>query len=73
MELTVKLRLREILKERGMTQAELAKISGVRTAAISELCNQMRTSIHIEHIRKVAQALEIRDMNQLIALEVVKE
>ena len=56
-----------------MTQAELAKISGVRTAAISELCNQIRTSIYIEHIRKVSQALGIHDMNQLIALEVVEE
>ena len=68
MGLTVKLRLRDILKERGITQAEFSKISGLRTAAVSELCNQMRTSIHIEHIRKVAEALDIRDMNELIAL-----
>ena len=68
MGLSVKVRLRELLKERGMTQAEFAKISGLRTAAVSELCNQMRTSIHVEHIRKVAEALDIRDMNELIAL-----
>ena len=68
MGLTVKVRLREILKERGMTQAEFAALSGLRTAAVSELCNQMRTSIHVEHIRKVAEALNIRDMNEIIAL-----
>ena len=73
MRLTVKVRLRELLKERGMTQAELAKISRLRTTAISKLCNQMRTSIYIEHTRKVAEALDIRDMNQLISLESVEK
>ena len=68
MGLIVKLRLKELLKERGLTQAEFSQLSGLRTAAVSELCNQMRTSIHVDHIRKVAEALDIRDMNQLLAL-----
>jgi transcriptional regulator with XRE-family HTH domain len=59
-------RLQQILKEKGMTQKQLADITKIRPAGISELCNNQRTGINREHLEKIATALNIQDINELI-------
>lgn len=61
-------KLTEILKERNMTQKELAELTEIRPAAISELANNQRRSINRDHIERVAKALNITDINDLITL-----
>lgn len=56
------------LAERNMTQKELAKITGIRPATISELCKNQRTSINRDHITKIAEALGIEDVRDIIEL-----
>lgn len=63
------IRLSEILKERGMTQKQLSELTGIRPAAISEICNNQRTSINREHIEKIADCLGILDVRDIIRLE----
>jgi putative transcriptional regulator len=67
MELTVK--LKEVLNERGMSQVELAKKTGLTRTVISELATNRRTSINREHITKVLQALEITDLNEMFEIK----
>lgn len=67
MHLTI--RLSEVLKERGMTQKQLSELTGIRPAAISEICNNQRTSINREHIEKIADCLGIQDVRDIIRLE----
>ncbi len=62
-------RLSDLLKERGMTQKQLSELTGIRPAAISEICNNQRTSINREHIEKIAHCLDIQDIRDLICLE----
>lgn len=64
----IEVRLNEVLRSRGITQTELMRISGVRQASISELANNMRTAINREHLEKIADALEIDDINELITI-----
>ncbi|AIM17288.1 DNA-binding protein [Bacillus sp. X1(2014)] len=59
-------RLTEVLKERGMTQKELAELTGIRAAGISELANNQRKSINREHLEKIAAVLNITDISELI-------
>lgn len=54
------------LAERNMTQKELAQMTGLRPAAISEICNNQRTTINRDHLTKIAEALGIEDVRQLI-------
>lgn len=61
-------KLTEILKERNMTQKELAELTEIRPAAISELANNQRRSINREHIERIAEALGIKDISELITL-----
>lgn len=58
----------ERLKENGITQKELAKATGIRAAAISEICNNQRTTINRVHLTKIADFLGISDINELLTL-----
>lgn len=65
-------KLREILKERGITQKELAQMTGIREAGISELANNSRTSLNKEHLIKVAEALGITKIEDLVQFQQVE-
>ncbi|MGM7641060.1 helix-turn-helix domain-containing protein [Neobacillus sp. C211] len=58
----------KILEERNMSIRQLSLLSGVRQAALNQLVNQQRQNINFSHIEKIAKALKINDMNQIIAL-----
>jgi putative transcriptional regulator len=67
LKLTVK--LKEVLKKRNMTQLELSKKAKVRQAAISELCRNERKEINLEQMERIAEALGISDIGELIQFE----
>jgi putative transcriptional regulator len=65
----LKTKLKEILKEREMTQSKLAELTGLRPNAISEITKNTRDSINREHIGKIAKALNIEDPNEILYFE----
>lgn len=62
----IRLKVRELLEERNITQKKLAQMSGVRESTISDIVRGTRTVINFEHLSKVAEALEVTDISQLI-------
>jgi transcriptional regulator with XRE-family HTH domain len=58
----------EALTARNMTRKHLAELTGIRPAAISEICGNQRTTINRDHLTKIADALEITDIRDLIEL-----
>ena len=67
----VKLRVKELLEEEGITQKKLAEKAGVRESTISDIVRGTRTVINFEHLGKIATALEISDIRKIIDLEKV--
>ena len=65
----VKLKVKELLEERNITQKKLAQISGIRESTISDIVRGTRTVINFEHLSKIAEALEIDNISQLINFE----
>ena len=65
----VKLKVKELLEERNITQKKLAQISGIRESSISDIVRGTRTVINFEHLSKIAEALEIDNISQLIDFE----
>jgi putative transcriptional regulator len=63
------IKLDKVLAGRNKTQKELAELTGIRPAAISELYNNQRKSINKEHLEKIAVALQITDIRELIVIE----
>lgn len=69
----VVIKIKELLIEKGITLRELSRLSDVRHAALSELANQKRLNVHIHHLARIADALDIDDMNQIIAFEKIED
>ncbi|GLI07356.1 hypothetical protein YDYSG_33860 [Paenibacillus tyrfis] len=65
----VRLRLKEIMEQRGLTQIQLSELSGVRQSAISEMSRNIREQISLIHLAKLADALNIDDINEFLVIE----
>ncbi|MEQ6049465.1 helix-turn-helix transcriptional regulator [Lysinibacillus capsici] len=65
----VRLKLKMILFERGITQKELAEKTGLRENVISEMVNNQRKTFNREQVAKVIQYLEITDMNEIFEIK----
>lgn len=66
--LEVKFKLKEILEERNITQKQLAQLSNVREATISEIVRGSRTVINFKHLSAIAEALDISQIEKLMVL-----
>ena len=65
----VRINIDRILEKNDLTQAELKEKTGVRQAAISQLSRGFVSRISIDHIERIANALEIDDISEIISLE----
>lgn len=54
----IKIQLRSRLEHMGMTQAELARLTGIRPSTICDLCNNNADFIKIDHLDKILEALK---------------
>ena len=70
MSYSIRIRLKELLDERGMKQKELAEKTSIRESTISDICRGSRTVMNFEHIAKIAEILGIKDISEIIELKV---
>lgn len=71
--IVVVLRIGEAIKKRGLTQKQVAEMTGLRPAAISQLARGFVDRLTLDHVAKIARALEITDIRELIDLELESE
>ncbi|MEK4509462.1 helix-turn-helix domain-containing protein [Paenibacillus sp. FSL K6-2524] len=71
--LILNIKLKEVLKKNGMTQMQLSEKSGVNQARISQLCSPKtkRKEVNLEMLEKIALALNIKDISELMQFEEV--
>lgn len=67
--MVLKNNLLEVLKNKGISQKELAEGINEREATISEFIRLKRTTINIDLLLKLATYLNIKDLGDLIYLE----
>ena len=65
----VKLKVKDALEKRELSQKRQAEMSGIRESTISDIVRGTRTVINFEHLSKIAEALEITDIRELIDFE----
>lgn len=73
MEYKIKLKVKEVLEKKKISQKKLSEIAGIRESTISDIVRETRTVINFEHLAKIASALNISDIRDLIDLVEVKE
>ena len=54
-----------------MTQSELAKLSNLTETAVSKFVRGQGISINKEHLEKIASALNITDISEILELEFI--
>ena len=64
----VEVLINDLLAERQMSLRELARLSGIEPSNLSNLANGKRQKIYLEHIERIADALEIDDISEIIRI-----
>ncbi len=62
----IKVNLKSILIERGITQAELARRTDLKQSQISIIVRDTNESINKTHLDKIMKALGITDISEII-------
>lgn len=64
----------ELMESRGISSIrELGRITDIRHAALIELANQKRQNINFNHIKKLAESLNISDINEIMRIVDTKD
>lgn len=61
----IRINLSTILGRERITQAELARKTGIRPATINELYNELSERVNLEHIDRICEVLEC-DVSDLL-------
>lgn len=73
MEKRIIVKIKDLLVKHNISLRELSRLTDIRHAALSELSNQKRENINFRHIEKIAEALEIDDIREIIDLVDVRD
>ena len=64
----ININLRTLLERRNMTQAELAKLTGIRPSTICDLCNNNADFIKLDYLNRILTALKC-GLNDVLIFE----
>ena len=57
--LVVRIKLKEILEERGITQKQLSDLTGITPASVSMVCRNSQTVINLGYLANFVETLGI--------------
>jgi putative transcriptional regulator len=65
----IRLRLKEILAEKGISQRELARMMGIRHPTINHLCSDNVDRVYIRTLEQICEALNITVDQLIVSVE----
>ncbi|GED12587.1 MULTISPECIES: helix-turn-helix domain-containing protein [Aneurinibacillus] len=66
--MAVYIKLRQILEQKGISQRELARMTGLRASTINHLCSEKVDRVYLETLELICKTLNIR-IEDLIEIE----
>lgn len=64
-------KLKEVLEQKRITQKELAEMTGIREATISDMSNDTRSVYNKKHIAKIMDVLDLTELDEILELIVI--
>lgn len=61
--------LKSLLDSKGWEQKKLSEVTGIREATISEMCRNINKTYPRQVLERIADALEIDDINKIMEIE----
>lgn len=64
--------IHQLLTERNMSMRELGRLSDIDISKLSPLVNGKRQRVDIGYLQRIAEALDLDDINSMISIETVE-
>lgn len=61
--------IQELIEQENISLRELGRQADVQISALSPLANGKKQRIDLGHLKRIAEALDINDMNEIISIE----
>lgn len=68
-EKTLEIKIHDLISRHNISLSELSRLSDIEVARLSELANGKRQRIQINHLIRIAEALDIDDIGEIIQLK----
>ena len=65
----IKVKLRQLLQAKNITQKELAEATNIRPSTISDLCNNVAERVKFEYLEAICKALNCEIPDILVLLK----
>jgi putative transcriptional regulator len=69
MAIKVRVNINQLLSKNGISLRELSRLTDIGHAILSNLANQNRQRMEFSHMEKIAEALDIKDIREIIEFE----
>ncbi|MCL6605237.1 MAG: helix-turn-helix transcriptional regulator [Paenibacillus sp.] len=66
--MAIRVKLRQLLELRGLSQRELARLTGLRPSTINHLCSDNVDRVYLETLELVCKTLNVR-IEELIEID----
>ncbi|WP_440896683.1 helix-turn-helix domain-containing protein [Amphibacillus sp. Q70] len=67
------IKINDLIRERDISLRELGRLADIDISALSTLSRGHRKRIDLGHLQRIAEALDINDMNELLVIVNVEE
>lgn len=61
--------IQELIKQENISLRELGRQADVQISALSPLASGKKQRVDLGHLKRIAEALDIYDMNEIISIE----
>lgn len=68
-EKNLEIKIHHLLEKHDISLSELSRLADIEVARLSELANGKRQRIQINHLIRIAEALDIDDIGEIIQLK----
>ncbi|MBP2098419.1 helix-turn-helix domain-containing protein [Enterococcus rivorum] len=68
-EKTLEIKIHDLINKHAISLSELSRLSDIEVAGLSELANGKRQRIQINHLIRIAEAMNIDDIGEIIQLK----
>lgn len=65
----LEIKIHDLISKHNISLSELSRLSDIEVARLSELANGKRQRIQIDHLIRIAEALDIDDIGEIIQLK----
>jgi len=69
----IEIKINELIRKHDISLRELGRLADIDISALSTLSRGMRKRIDLGHLQRIAEALDINDMNEILEIVNVDE